>query len=476
MASNNSINEWIIPCDSKEYNVESALSDLKIIDWRQTPKMKNAKAGDIVYIYCNKPAGIIAYKGAIIKASKEVSTIDDRKYWVPEREEMTPGPVMEIAVFRVYDYFEELTYEAINNSGLKKAWQGASLVSPQLSQYLHAIDKRQMSIDRFDGNIPDTCCYPFPIKIYENLDNEMPANDIVNVAKIINFQAPKGYDDLAYYFANYNGTNIDFLFEDAKTGVAEWTVDKTTGVGDSIFFMCAKTSVDHMRHVVVETRKYGNEQELSFSQNEFSLYKKYAGYIVATGNVIEEPYLEYEDGKTWRAKIAVNILDNPISIDAFRDFITISRTGSITKLNDEQYSKLLELISGKNEIEQLKEEHAKTLSLEELKKYASKNSKQVVAVTQVATPRYHRDPYIAQYAKELANGVCQLCNAQAPFTDNKGNPYLESHHIIWLSNGGSDSIDNTVALCPNCHRKMHIVKDKKDVDYLLDKKKQEGAV
>ncbi|WP_296863638.1 HNH endonuclease [Thermosyntropha sp.] len=29
-------------------------------------------------------------------------------------------------------------------------------------------------------------------------------------------------------------------------------------------------------------------------------------------------------------------------------------------------------------------------------------------------------------------------------------------HIEWLSRGGTDTIDNTVALCPNCHRKMHV--------------------
>ncbi|WP_223111555.1 HNH endonuclease [Billgrantia pellis] len=25
----------------------------------------------------------------------------------------------------------------------------------------------------------------------------------------------------------------------------------------------------------------------------------------------------------------------------------------------------------------------------------------------------------------------------------------------WLAKGGEDTIENTVALCPNCHRKMH---------------------
>jgi 5-methylcytosine-specific restriction enzyme A len=44
-----------------------------------------------------------------------------------------------------------------------------------------------------------------------------------------------------------------------------------------------------------------------------------------------------------------------------------------------------------------------------------------------------------------------------------GEPFLEIHHIKWLSNGGDDSIDNTVALCPNCHRKMHALNLQKDI-------------
>ena len=41
-------------------------------------------------------------------------------------------------------------------------------------------------------------------------------------------------------------------------------------------------------------------------------------------------------------------------------------------------------------------------------------------------------------------------------------PYLETHHIEWLCNGGADTIENTVALCPNCHKKMHVVDDPQD--------------
>lgn len=71
--------------------------------------------------------------------------------------------------------------------------------------------------------------------------------------------------------------------------------------------------------------------------------------------------------------------------------------------------------------------------------------------------------YVSRYAKQRANGVCQLCNQKAPFLDANGEPYLEQHHIVWLSKDEEDTVGNTVALCPNCHRKMHVVNDPKDV-------------
>lgn len=79
---------------------------------------------------------------------------------------------------------------------------------------------------------------------------------------------------------------------------------------------------------------------------------------------------------------------------------------------------------------------------------------------------YVRNECITEYAKRRANGVCQLCREEAPFIDKKGRPYLEVHHITPLSEGGEDSIENTVALCPNCHRKMHSLSNHNDIQYL----------
>ncbi len=75
---------------------------------------------------------------------------------------------------------------------------------------------------------------------------------------------------------------------------------------------------------------------------------------------------------------------------------------------------------------------------------------------------YHRNPYLKEAVKRIADGKCQFCGKPAPFVDNYGQPYLEEHHVKKLADGGSDTIDNVVAICPNCHRRIHVLSDKED--------------
>ena len=90
---------------------------------------------------------------------------------------------------------------------------------------------------------------------------------------------------------------------------------------------------------------------------------------------------------------------------------------------------------------------------------------------QVKSTQFLRNEYVVEEAKLRANGICQLCKEAAPFSNKHNEPYLETHHIVWLAKGGDDSLSNTVALCPNCHRKMHILDLEADKKILLDLKK-----
>ncbi len=110
---------------------------------------------------------------------------------------------------------------------------------------------------------------------------------------------------------------------------------------------------------------------------------------------------------------------------------------------------------------------ARKLSDEELKK-AIENSvkKEKSGKRETITTSYDRDAKVVEYALRRAKGYCQLCEEPAPFNRKNGEPFLEVHHIRYLSKGGTDTIDNVVGLCPNCHRKMHALEDKKDVKKL----------
>ena len=65
-----------------------------------------------------------------------------------------------------------------------------------------------------------------------------------------------------------------------------------------------------------------------------------------------------------------------------------------------------------------------------------------------------RSDIIKTYALSRADGKCESCEKDAPFLKRNGEPYLEVHHILELSRGGSDSPKNVASLCPNCHTRI----------------------
>lgn len=99
---------------------------------------------------------------------------------------------------------------------------------------------------------------------------------------------------------------------------------------------------------------------------------------------------------------------------------------------------------------------------EELRKFDEQHAKTRLTEIEII----QRSALVVKIVKEHAAGVCQLCNKPAPFYSKNGEPYLECHHVIWIKRNGPDEVNNAVALCPNCHKKMHILDEKTDVEYL----------
>jgi len=66
----------------------------------------------------------------------------------------------------------------------------------------------------------------------------------------------------------------------------------------------------------------------------------------------------------------------------------------------------------------------------------------------------NRSAAIRQYALQRAQGKCEYCGTPG-FKHIDQSIFLETHHIVPLSEDGLDSALNVVALCPNHHREAH---------------------
>jgi hypothetical protein len=85
---------------------------------------------------------------------------------------------------------------------------------------------------------------------------------------------------------------------------------------------------------------------------------------------------------------------------------------------------------------------------------------------------FKRDPEVIAWVKQRAVGICELCEKKGPFLDKDNQPFLEVHHILPLSDDGADTVDNAVALCPNCHRECHYGQNTEALKLTLLKKIQ----
>jgi len=75
---------------------------------------------------------------------------------------------------------------------------------------------------------------------------------------------------------------------------------------------------------------------------------------------------------------------------------------------------------------------------------------------QTVVTNYKRNPDVIVEVLNRADGKCEICNQPAPFIRRSNHtPYLEIHHKIQLADEGEDTIENAIAVCPNCHRKEH---------------------
>jgi 5-methylcytosine-specific restriction protein A len=87
---------------------------------------------------------------------------------------------------------------------------------------------------------------------------------------------------------------------------------------------------------------------------------------------------------------------------------------------------------------------------------------------------FTRSQEVRNKVLDRSEGKCEYCG-EAGFKTIKNEIYLETHHIIPLSEDGPDNIKNVAALCPNHHREAHHGFNAKRIRMTLIKKVTESS-
>jgi len=82
---------------------------------------------------------------------------------------------------------------------------------------------------------------------------------------------------------------------------------------------------------------------------------------------------------------------------------------------------------------------------------------------EITSNGYVRSPEVVAWVQENAKGICESCGKKGPFMTSNNELYLEVHHVHFLFEGGADTIENAVAVCPNCHKGFHFSMDKENL-------------
>jgi hypothetical protein len=79
----------------------------------------------------------------------------------------------------------------------------------------------------------------------------------------------------------------------------------------------------------------------------------------------------------------------------------------------------------------------------------------------VTSNPFKRDEDVRRRVRQRAKGRCEHCGVDGMMENGK--IYVETHHVIPLSEGGADADTNVVALCPNHHRQAHFASNNSEI-------------
>lgn len=180
----------------------------------------------------------------------------------------------------------------------------------------------------------------------------------VNVQAFLNnISFPKSLDELELFA---NGFNVEEILTVTET---EWTAPKWAVEGDIVFFFHAKTAIQWIRKLETKLKRakaFLSVEKVQTLESALKrarlLYKSYGGKIFAIGQVSDRPVYDNQNiDRHWNSKFYAEInqicvLQRPIDIAEFSDFLMVSRQSAITPVVGDDFERLKALIEARNEI------------------------------------------------------------------------------------------------------------------------------
>lgn len=209
--------------------------------------------------------------------------------------------------------------------------------------------------------------------------------------------------------------------------------------------------------------------------------------IVALGIITNELYEDSNNGESFIEVKKVKDV-KPISIDIIKKsspfdkkFDTaIKLQGSIIKLEEDEYEKLISIIGNNVLLEPEEEVNDITYILKAEDIVSDEEPKKIPEKQNKDSYGWKRDPSVSKEALRNARYKCEIDNTHFTFKSNINDEnFVEAHHLIPMMKQENfkyslDVRGNIVALCPVCHKLLHFGKfnDKVDKLKILYKKRK----
>ncbi len=364
---------------------------------------------------------------------------DDRNTFSSKKKKSYLFTEFHFLINEIIGFFNIVYHKNINFSGDKSV----TVESRKLPDITHSNSHTQNKYENWVKGIPEIKPKPalFLNGVYENVLEEIT-------------KAQRYNSDLICYLQPYKAHVIKLLEEDEPLE------------NRSINLYISLTTSLHLVGYVAQIVGWEDKRKLINNTERLIFLNK---HIKDHQPKEEEIYFYSDDEKT---KQCVNLLaiknlkkiTNPFSV---KNLIKISdNTSYKPRTQAGGWSYVFEVpnwveIENSAFLEKFESDLDKKLSVCKLssseirKKRISKESNKPEEI-QIISRGFKRNPDVIIEVLLRANGKCEHCHSNAPFLRKKDNsPYLEVHHEITLADGGDDTLENAIAVCPNCHKEMH---------------------